>query len=275
MDLLVLGASGLLGQEVLQQARENRARVTGTYWTTPRQDTGTRWLQLDVRDPAQVSALLEETRPDVIIDAAYRQDDWATTAEGPANVAKAAAEVGARLVFVSSDAVFSGEDSPYSETAAPDPVTRYGAAKAAAETAVMALAPSAVVVRTSLIITDTGASSHEQRTVSAATGAGGALFVDDVRCPVHVGDLASALLELTASDRFGVRHVAGPDAVSRYELGRLIATRDGLDPQRIPQARRGDLSPREPLDVRLDCSATLSGLRTRVRGARTFLVARS
>ncbi|MBC3764194.1 sugar nucleotide-binding protein [Quadrisphaera oryzae] len=275
MNLLVLGASGLLGGQVLRQAQLNGARVTGTYWTTPPQSTGAEWLQLDVRDPGMVRALLAQTRPDVVIDAAYRQDDWATTAEGPANIAKAAGAVGARLVFVSSDAVFSGRGSPYTETAAPDPVTRYGAAKVAAEVAVQELAPSAVVVRTSLIITDTGASAHEQRAASAAAGAGGALFVDDIRCPVHVDDLASALLELAASDRSGVHHVAGPDAVSRYELGRLIAVRDGLDPEKIPRAHRSDLGPAEPLDVRLDCRATLSGLRSRVRGARTFLAAQS
>ena len=55
-----------------------------------------------------------------------------------------------------------------------------------------------------------------------------------IRKPVHVNDLADALLELAASDYAGVLNVAGPDAISRYDLGVLMARRDGLDPARIP-----------------------------------------
>jgi dTDP-4-dehydrorhamnose reductase len=64
-------------------------------------------------------------------------------------------------VHVSSDAVFSGFDVHYDEDCLPDPITPYGAAKAAAETALRALDPSAVIARTSLIIGD-GDSKHEE-----------------------------------------------------------------------------------------------------------------
>ena len=76
------------------------------------------------------------------------------------HVALAAAMVGARLVHVSSDAVFSGAAARYDETGPPDPTTPYGAAKAAAETAVKGITPAAVIARTSLIIGD-GDSQHE------------------------------------------------------------------------------------------------------------------
>ncbi|WP_372454057.1 sugar nucleotide-binding protein [Occultella gossypii] len=59
------------------------------------------------------AASIRAVAPDLIVNAAFRQSDWATTADGAANAALAAAEVGARLVFVSSDAVFSGDSSPY------------------------------------------------------------------------------------------------------------------------------------------------------------------
>ena len=169
-----------------------------------------------------------DVRPDIIINAAYRQTDWETTADGAAHVALAAVAAGARLVHVSSDAVFSGTAPSYDETRQPDPVTPYGAAKAAAETAVKGIAPAAVIARTSLIIGD-GDSPHERLVHALASGAAGALFADEVRCPVHVADLASALLELAASPHTGISHLAGTDAVSRYQLGLLIAARDGLD----------------------------------------------
>jgi hypothetical protein len=99
------------------------------------------------------------------------------------HVALAAAVAGARLVHVSSDAVFSGTTTArYDETHVPDPTTPYGAAKAAAETAIKGITPTAVIARTSLISGD-GGSQHERHVHALAAGAvTGALFTDDVRC---------------------------------------------------------------------------------------------
>lgn len=73
----------------------------------------------------------------------YRYDDWTVTADGAAHVALAAAEVGARLVHLSSDALHGGRPTPYADDDPPSPVNAYGAAKAAAETAVRAIDPGA------------------------------------------------------------------------------------------------------------------------------------
>jgi dTDP-4-dehydrorhamnose reductase len=226
---------------------------------------------IDIRRRADVTALALDVGPEVIINAAYRQSDWETTADGAAHVALAAAAAGARLVHVSSDVVFSGAAAGYDEDCRPDPVTPYGAAKAAAETAVKCITPAAVIARTSLIIGD-GDSKHERLVHALAAGAtAGVLYTDDVKCPVHVTDLASALLELATVADAGVHHVAGPDAVSRYELGLLIAARDGLDPAALPAGPRAASGLPGPSDVRLDCSRTRQRLTTRLRGAREFL----
>ncbi|MFC4562184.1 SDR family oxidoreductase [Nocardiopsis mangrovi] len=271
MVVLVVGGSGFLGSEVVRQSLAAGRRVAATYGTRRPDVAGAAWSALDVRDRRQVADLVTAVKPDLVINTSYRQDDWESTADGAAHVGITAAAVGARLVHVSSDAVFSGTAVRYDETAAPDPVTPYGAAKAAAETAIKAVSPAAVIARTSLIIGD-GGSSHERRVHALAAGeAAGALFTDDVRCPVHVRDLAAALVELASSDHAGVHHVAGADAVSRYDLGILIARRDGLDPAVLPFARKSDTGLPGPLDVRLDCTATRARLRTTLRGAREFL----
>ncbi|RSM94472.1 dTDP-4-dehydrorhamnose reductase [Nonomuraea sp. WAC 01424] len=271
MRLLVVGGSGFLGAELVRQAAAAGHEVAATCHTRPGRDEGVAWSPLDVRRRPDVEALVAAYRPEAVVNAAYRQHDWATTATGAANVALAAAAAGSRLVHVSSDAVFSGAAIRYDETCAPDPITPYGAAKAAAETVVAAVAPSAVIARTSLIVGD-GGSAQERLVHDLAAGrAKGVLFTDDVRCPVHVADLAAALLELAASGRHGVHHVAGADALSRYELGLLIARRDGLDPDRLPAGRRAESGVPGPLDVRLECDATRRLLRTTLRGARRFL----
>ena len=162
MEVLVVGGTGFLGHELVRQARDAGHRVTGTHLTQPGRLSDVRWRVLDLRHSADVRAVMSTVRPEVVINAAYRKSDWATTADGAANVAVAAAQVGARLVHISSDAVFSGTADRYTEACRPDPTTLYGAAKAAAETVVLAVAPAAVIVRTSLIVGD-GGSPHEAR----------------------------------------------------------------------------------------------------------------
>lgn len=272
MSMLVVGGSGFLGSEIVQQAASAGSQVHGTYLRCPPAvPLGATWRALDIRDRGEVAALVSTLAPTVIINVAYRQTDWASTADGAAHLALAAAWVGARLVHVSSDAVFSGAATQYPETALPDPITPYGAAKAAAETAIRAISPTAAIARTSLILGDSG-SIHESRVHALVAGsAHGVLFTDDVRCPVHVTDLAAALLELSAGDHSGMSHLAGPDALSRYELGRLIARRDRLDPNALAAGRRADTALPGPLDVRLEGIMTQRRLRTNLRGAREFL----
>ncbi|MEU7892251.1 sugar nucleotide-binding protein [Nonomuraea sp. NPDC049152] len=271
MRTLIVGGSGFLGRELARQCSLAGHEVAATYLTRSGETAGVEWLPLDVRRREDVDVLIGAFRPEVVINAAFRQTDWATTATGAANVALAVSTAGGRLVHVSSDTVFSGAAIRYDETCVPDPISPYGAAKAAAETAVNAIVPAAVIARTSLIIGD-GGSPHEALVHSLATGrARGVLFTDDVRCPVHVVDLAAALLELAASEYRGIHHVAGADAVSRYELGLLIARRDGLDADHLPSGRRADTRLSGPIDVRLDCTMTQRRLQTKLRGARQFL----
>ncbi|WP_405058679.1 sugar nucleotide-binding protein [Kribbella sp. NBC_01505] len=256
MRLMITGAAGLLGSELVRLADHD---VVPTYHSAP-VDGGVR---LDVRGRAEVDAVIQRVRPDAIIHTAFKQSDWVTTADGPANLAIAARDT--RFVFVSTDALFDGGPTPYDEDAPPSPITPYGAAKAAAETAVRAFHPNAVIARTSLIVGSAGISESEQLTHDLAGGAPGALFTENIRCPVDVTDLALALLELTTSDHRGVAHVGGPEAVSRLELGQLIAIRDGLDPESLPS------SPGPVSHIRLDSTRTQLMLKTRLRPVREFL----
>jgi dTDP-4-dehydrorhamnose reductase len=224
----------------------------------------------DVRDAAAVESLVEHHQPDAIVHTAYVQSDRAVTAGGAAHVARAAARHGARMVLVSSDVVFGGSDRPYDETAPTDPVSPYGEAKVAAERAVLDTCDDVVVARTSLILGD-GASQHEELVRRLAAGGDGALFEDERRCPVHVEDLGRALVELAEGDVQGVLHLAGADGMSRHELGRLVARRDGLDPDVLRATTRAALAVPGPVDVRLDSSRAAALLSTRLRGAREFL----
>jgi dTDP-4-dehydrorhamnose reductase len=235
----VTGATGFLGSELLRQA------------------PGATGERVEIRDAAAVAELLERLRPDVVIHTAYRQDGpdaWAICVDGAEHVARAARAVGARLVHLSTDVVFSGrKGAPYLEDDPLDPVTDYGRAKAVAEERVAAAHPDALLVRTSLLVGP--GSKHE----AAARDPGLTFFDNELRCPVHVADLAAALLELAALDVSGPLHVAGPDGVSRAELAELVTG---------APVRRAPAPPTRPLDCRLDSSRAQGMIRTRLRGVR-------
>ena len=236
--------------------------VTGTYLTrAPEAET----IRLDVRDPHAVTAALERVRPEHVIHTAYVQSDDEVTRDGAANVAAASAAVAARLVHLSTDVVFSGRlGRPYREDDPPDPVTAYGRAKADAERAVAERAPAAAVVRTSLLLPG----RHEEPALAAAAGrAPYPFFTDELRCPIAVEDLAAALLELVRMPLSGPVHVAGPDAVSRHELARLIARARGGASEAIPAAS-GAAAAGRPSDCRLDSGLARSMLQIRLRGVR-------
>jgi dTDP-4-dehydrorhamnose reductase len=264
--VLIIGASGYLGSELRRQAAATGHDAIGTQFSARHREL----RQLDIRDAGAVADTTAKVRPDAVVNAAYDKGSWAATAVGPGHLAACCARAGTRLVHVSSDAVFSGDLDLYDESCDPSPVSAYGAAKAAAEVVVAARCPEAVIVRTSWITGD-GCSGLERLVTSLARGGSGVLFTDDVKTPVHVADLAAALLELCASDLPGVLHVAGADAVSRHELGCLIATRDGLDPAVLPAGTRAAAG-MKPSVVRLDVTWAAGLLATRLRGAHEFAV---
>ncbi|NJQ05417.1 SDR family oxidoreductase [Streptomyces lonarensis] len=268
MTLLIVGGSGFLGAELVRQATAAGHATVATYATKPVEAAQATWRALDLTKAAYADEVVTELRPRLIINAASNRDDWTVTAQAPIRLAMAAAQHRSRLVHVSSDAIFSGARTHYDLSCQPDPVTSYGAAKAAAETGVLTVHPEAVVARTSLII-GKGSSVHERLVHQLAAGSPGALYTDDIRCPVAVEDLAAGILELAESDASGIHHLAGADAVSRHELGVLIARRDGLDATGISAGLRAGSLP-GGLDVRLDSRTTQQKLRTTLRGAREF-----
>ena len=256
MKLLVTGGAGYLGSELCRQAVAAGHDVVAV--RLHREPPHARPVRVDLRDDDEVQRCLLKHGPELVVHTAYRQG----TAElmeqdvvrASRNVALAAHRAGARLVHLSSDVVFDGEQgAPYAEDAEPRPVSAYGEAKLRAEELVAELHPQALVVRTSLLY---GKPDGPQERLAAR---GGEFYVDELRCPTHVGELAAALLELGERDELaGPLHVAASEAVSRLELALLLgATRA----RGVPSPRVG-----RPRDVRLDSSRAAGLLRARLRG---------
>lgn len=128
-----------MGSHTVQLAEQDDGWETwATFFKNPQvRSSKTHWQRLDLCDPVAVYQLVKQICPSVIIHTAYGgpKDHTMTgaTVAGSRNLAEAAAGVGARLIHLSSDAVFDGEHPPYREEDPPWPITPYGRAKAAAE----------------------------------------------------------------------------------------------------------------------------------------------
>jgi dTDP-4-dehydrorhamnose reductase len=244
-SLLVTGGSGLLGGHLMRSP----ALASWDLVAPPSR-------MLDVREADAVAEQVQTWKPTAIAHLAYRRDDPRTIVQGSANVARAAAAVGARLVHLSTDLVFAGRPAPYTEHDEPAPIIEYGHWKAAAEAEVLGICPDAVVVRTSLIYaTDT--SSPPQADVEAVLARRSSMrfFTDEVRCPVHAADLAAAVAELAdRRDITGPLHVAGPDALSRADIAARLARWMGHDPSGLPSTSLAASGLVRPGHVVLDCS---------------------
>ncbi len=209
----------MLGQDIVRAARGDAVALTRA--------------DLDVTDAdAAREALAGRT---VINCAAFTDVDGAESdpgrahavnAEGARNVAQAAE----RVIYISTDFVFAGaKREPYVESDSLDPLSVYGASKAAGEHATAEANANHLIVRSSWLFGRGG--RNFVATMLALGRERDALCVvdDQVGCPTFTGHLADALLPLAASDQRGILHVAGASSCSWFEFAREILGRAGIE----------------------------------------------
>ena len=252
--LAIVGAGGVLGAKLVARALAVHdgplyAYTHGALPAIPAASSPrVRWAALDITDPAAVDAALDAARPVAVVNAAAMTNvDACETAPeaalaangaGPRHLAAACVRLGARLVHVSTDYVFPGDQAqpgPYREDALVRPINTYGASKLAGERAVREVCGGRVpwlVARTALVYGHIpgGRTNFVKWLVGELRAGRRVKIVDDqFNTPTLADDLASALLHLLARGSTGIIHIAGPDLLARDELARTIADEYHLD----------------------------------------------
>ncbi|HET9164260.1 MAG TPA: dTDP-4-dehydrorhamnose reductase [Solirubrobacterales bacterium] len=222
MKLLVTGAAGMLGRDVMLAAGNAGHQVVGFGHN-----------ELDISDAAGASAKIEGERPDVVIncaawtdvDGAEEQEEEATRINGASagNVAAAAAAVGASVVYVGSDYVFDGsKGAPYVETDQTAPLSAYGRSKLAGEEATRAANKRHFVVRSAWLF-GVGGPNFVETMLRFAADHGEVLVVrDQVGSPTYTWHLAYGIVRLIEGVEYGIHHMAAGGACSWYEFAREI-----------------------------------------------------
>lgn len=229
----------------------------------------------DIADADTIGRFVESG--DVVINcAAYTQVDAAETdqarahavnAVGPGNIAAVCAQVGARLVHISTDYVFGASRdrcTPYEIDDVTGPVNVYGHTKLAGEHAVLAAKPDAHVVRTAWVYRGGDGKDFVATMRRLAAGDGPVEVVaDQIGSPTYTGDLVTALLQIADGGvRPGVLHAANAGPASRFELARQTFAAVGADPERV----RPVGSDRYPRPAPRPAYTVLSGLRSAEAG---------
>ena len=243
MKVAVTGAAGQLGRALVDRLGARAA------WAGGRD-------ALDVRDPAAVSRVLDDVRPDVVINAAAYNDvdgaesdpasAMAVNAVGPGNLARACRERGALLVHVSTDYVFDGaKGEPYREEDCPRPASVYGVSKLAGCLLVAAAGGPHLIVRTSGVFGAggnrvKGGSFVERILAKARSGQPLRVVNDQVSSPTYAPDLAAALVTLVEQGARGLLHVTNSGACSPYDLATAALEIAGIH-ARIEPIRTADL----------------------------------
>jgi len=263
--LLVTGGAGFLGNHLLRRATHFIA--AGTLHHTPAASLpGVTFHVCDLQNPEEVRILLDRVHPDVIIHTACSDQDHSMEAIVPAAglLAVQTAERGLRFIHLSTDQVFDGNAAPYTEESPTNPINPYGKAKVQTEVLIRSLNPQATIIRTSLLY---DLRTPDRQTTGlikvAQTGERFHLFVDEIRCPIWVENLAEVLLEVATKDVPGILHVGGPESLNRWELGMGLLQHFGISP--TPNIQQGTIEESglvRPKDLTMDSTKAQQLLQT-------------
>lgn len=253
MRILITGSNGLLGSNLARFfSAKTGHEVFATSYHPSYSSEVKNFVRGDLLDAAFAEQLLSKVEPEIIINTVglanldncekEPQLAYSIIVQTAENVAKSAQRHGVRLIYISTDHLFDGTRSMYSEDDQPAPLNVYGKMKLEAEARILASHSNAVIVRPNFYGWSPEHhpptfgewvfnSLREQITIT--------LFTDYYFTPLEVTHLAEALEEVAKSDFRGVLNVAGSERCSKYDFGIALAEILNFDP--IP-IRRGKIA---------------------------------
>ncbi|GAB2182020.1 hypothetical protein DLREEDagrD3_22430 [Denitratisoma sp. agr-D3] len=262
---MITGGSGLLALNWACALRQ-RCRITLGVHRHDVRLAGVDSLRLRLDDAQSFSSQLRELAPDLVVHAAgltrvdLCEQDPAAAKFANAEIARIVAQCvhsqGIRLLHISTDHLFSGQQSMYSETALPQPLNEYGRSKLLAEQWVAQACPHALILRTNFF--GWGLSSRQSFSdwviYGLREGLPLSMFTDVYFTPILADALALSAHKLASSDASGLFNLVGSERISKYEFGLRLARafdlpQDLVQPSHVAQAR---LKAQRPPDMSLD-----------------------
>ncbi len=264
VKVLVIGASGLLGKAFMEIGKNYNFEITGTYFTHPIQNG----LQLDLRNREKVFEIVQKLKPDIIIDThalndvdyceLHPEEAWDLNVNATRNIAEASKIVGSKYIFFSSDYVFDGNKSEYTEKDKPNPLNYYGKTKWVAELILKVLDIDYIVARTSGLYGSTSSAGKKSFLIwlieNLRANKRVEVVSDQYLSFTYVEDLAKTIFDLYKKDARGIYHAVGKDCISKYEFAIQISKKFGLNSSLIAPTFSANLrlAAKRPIKVKLN-----------------------
>ncbi len=259
--ILITGGNGLLGTKLIEKAlaefeiyslskdQEAQNKFLGDF----------KYYSVDITQAEEVEKVMQEIKPAVVIHtAAFTNVDgaesqkklaWAVNVEGSRNIFTVAKEIGAKMVYISTDYIFDGQQGPYSEEAQANPLGYYAQTKWEAEKLLQKIDPQALICRTTILY---GLAPHIRNNFvtwvidSLEKGQEIKLVDDQIGNPTLADNLAEMILALIKKKAQGVFNTAGDDLASRYDFALKIAETFNLNKDLIKRLKTSELKQPAP-----------------------------
>ena len=261
MKALITGASGLLGRRMFDIISKSHETV-GTYNKNNSGD----FHFLDISDKNSVDLFFEKIKPELVIhcaalvDADYCEKDKQTAKKininGTKNVVRACKNLESKLIFISSDYIFKGNNPPYTEESIPDPVNYYGITKVEGERLVKENLSQFLIIRSPLMYgNDEGTKPSFITQIVSGLQENKKVFVDNkiIKYPTLTDDVVTAIVRLMESNANGIYNVCASEAITKYIWAKKIAERYGFSLENIVEKNNHECAER-PLNAQLDSS---------------------
>lgn len=241
--ILVIGASGFFGTRICYEALRQEFHISGTFNThSNMQLAQCKNYELNLSDPLRIKGLFSIIKPNIVIVCAGSRDinyceqnheyAYQVHVTGTRYIANACAAHNARMVYISTDAVFSGEKTIYTEQDSPKPINVYGQVKLLAEDSILQASIDSIIIRTSLLFgwSYPGQGINTVEYVIRNLRQGLSIKLPDTlyNTPIYVGTAAKLVIRLSLSSLNGICNLAGKTIISRYELGAQTAKQFNL-----------------------------------------------
>jgi dTDP-4-dehydrorhamnose reductase len=241
MNVLVTGASGLLGSKLVEVLVSRGYTVYAGYFeNSPKAGFP---VKFNISNESDVEKAFEFSKPDIVVHAAaltnvdvceLKKDlAWSTNVIGTKNLVKLSKKYGAFFVYISTDYVFKGDRGMYCEDDMPEPVNYYGITKLKGEEEVKSMLEEYCIARTSVLygsVPATGKTNFVLWIIERLRrGEQVNVVMDQYNSPTHNTNLAEMLLEVIEKRIVGTYHLAGATRISRYDFSKLIAETFNLE----------------------------------------------
>lgn len=235
--IFIVGASGFIGNYLFKSFANRGWTAKGSYYQYPEDG----FSKIDITNKTEIARVVVKELPEVVClpaanpNVEYCQEHPKETekvnVEGTRNVALICKEIGARLVYFSSDYIFDGTSGPYAEEDTPNPLCVYGKQKLSSENIIRDMLDNYLIARTTIVYgwEKRGKNFLERLLQSLKNRIEISVPVDQIGSPTYVENLSDMLFALVEKNAAGIFNICGNDCISRYAFACKAAEIFGLD----------------------------------------------